>query len=130
MVIHLGWGRVGFLFTGDLESKAEQLLLQRDLRLRATVLKVPHHGSITSSSLQFVEAVSPSFAVISDGYNNRYHFPAGAVVTRYRSDGATVLRTDQMGAIGFEVLDGRIRLWTGPHESPFPEISSSVFHPE
>ena len=115
MVIHLGWDRVGFLFTGDLETAGEQLLLQRDLPLHATVIKVPHHGSITSSSPRFVDAVSPSFAVISDGYHNRYHFPAGAVVARYRSDGATVLRTDQMGAIGFEALDGRMRLWTGVH---------------
>ncbi len=68
--------------------------------------------------------MSPSFAVISDGYNNRYHFPAGAVVTRYRNDGAAVLRTDQMGAIGFEVLDGRIRLWTGPHELPLRSTGS------
>ena len=57
MVIHLGWGRIGFLFTGDLESKGEQLLIERDLPLHATVLKVPHHGSITSSSPRFVEAV-------------------------------------------------------------------------
>jgi competence protein ComEC len=113
MVIDLGSGRVGFLFTGDLESKGEQLLIQRDLPLHNTVLKVPHHGSITSSSPRFVKAVSPSFAVISDGYDNRYHFPAGAVVARYRSDGATVLRTDQMGAVGIQILDGQMRLWTG-----------------
>ena len=115
MVIHLGPDRAGFLFTGDLETAGEELLLQRDLPLHATVVKVPHHGSITSSSPRFIDAVNPSFAVISDGYHNRYHFPAGAVVARYRTDGATVLRTDRMGAIGFEALDGRMRLWSGAH---------------
>jgi competence protein ComEC len=125
MVLELGWGRFGFLFTGDLEELGEQLLLQREALLHATVLKVPHHGSITSSSPQFVEAVSPAYAVISDGYHNRYHFPAAAVVARYRRDGATVLRTDQLGAIGFEADRRRMRLWTGrhrePHSLPLPD---------
>jgi competence protein ComEC len=121
MVLQLQRDRFGFLFTGDLESLGEHLLLQRDLSLHATVLKVPHHGSITSSSPQFVNAVSPAFAVISAGYHNRYHFPAAAVVARYRRDAATVLRTDQLGAIGFAADHDRLRMWTvRPLKPPAP----------
>jgi competence protein ComEC len=121
MVVQLQGDRFGFLFTGDLESLGEHLLLQRDLSLHATVLKVPHHGSITSSSPQFVNAVSPAFAVISAGYHNRYHFPAAAVVARYRRDAATVLRTDLLGAIGFAADHDRLRMWTAkPLNPPAP----------
>lgn len=116
MVIDLRRGRWGFLFTGDLEASGENLLLDSGQSLHATVLKTPHHGSITSSTPQFVEAVHPGFAVISDGYRNRYHFPSSDVVGRYLSAGARVLRTDQVGAVGFDVDGDRMRLWTGKKE--------------
>jgi competence protein ComEC len=112
MVLDLRLGRWGFLFTGDLEALGENLLLQGGRLLAATVLKVPHHGSITSSTERFIEAVHPSFAVISDGYNNRYHFPSALVVNRYRTEGARLLRTDQSGAIGFQAQGDGLRLWT------------------
>lgn len=119
MVVALERGRFGFLLTGDLESEGERLLVQRDLPLHVTVLKVPHHGSITSSSPVFVNAVNPSFAVISDGYHNRYHFPAAAVVGRYTQAGAAVMRTDQLGAVGFEAEGERFRVWTA---RPFKQL--------
>ncbi len=122
MVVALERGPFGFLFTGDLEREGERVLVQRDLPLHATVIKVPHHGSITSSSRLFVDAVSPSFAVISDGYHNRYHFPAREVVGRYRQAGAAVMRTDQLGAIGFEADGERIHVWTGRSLKPPPSL--------
>jgi competence protein ComEC len=112
MVLSLRQRRWGFLFTGDLEEQGEKLLLMQDQRVEATVLKVPHHGSVTSSTPEFIEAVHPEYAVISDGYQNRYHFPSSAVVRRYERDGVEVLRTDQSGAIGFEVRDGRVHRWS------------------
>jgi competence protein ComEC len=112
MVLSLRQGRWGFLFTGDLEAPGENLLLQRDRSVPATVLKVPHHGSLTSSTPQFIEAVHPEFAVISDGYQNRYHFPSAVVVQRYVNDGVNVLRTDQSGAIGFAIKNDNLRVWT------------------
>src|SRR5581483_8257007 len=99
LVLRLAFGRTAFLFTGDIEAPAERALLAEGVSLEATVLKVPHHGSKSSSTPEFVEAVHPAVAVISDGYMNRFHFPAPAVVERYRSAGATVLRTDLDGAI-------------------------------
>lgn len=113
MVLELFRGRWAFLFTGDLEAPGETLLLDSAKSLRATVLKVPHHGSITSSTPQFVEAVHPTYAVISDGYHNRYHFPSSVVIDRYRSIGTAILRTDEAGAIGFEVGEDRMRIWNG-----------------
>ncbi|HXW83268.1 MAG TPA: hypothetical protein VEJ86_02600, partial [Candidatus Binataceae bacterium] len=77
----------------------ENQLLADGRELDSTVLKVPHHGSATSSSLGFVEAVHPEFAVISDGYLNRFDFPAPEVVSRYQHSGALILRTDHDGAV-------------------------------
>jgi competence protein ComEC len=116
MVLDLSFYRWGFLFTGDLEALGENLLLDRDQPLRATVIKVPHHGSITSSTERFIDAVHPAFAVISDGYKNRYHFPSAVVLSRYRRAGAVVLRTDELGAIGFEIERDQMRLWQGRKE--------------
>jgi len=63
------------------------------------VLKVPHHGSATSSTATFIAAVHPEAAVISDGYLNHFHFPAPAVVNRYADAGVKLLRTDVDGAV-------------------------------
>jgi competence protein ComEC len=99
MVLRLQFGATSFLFTGDLEAAGEQTLIRSGRRLDALVLKVPHHGSRTSSSAQFIEAVRPEAAVISLGYHNRFHFPAAEVIGRYRGEGAWVLRTDHDGAV-------------------------------
>jgi competence protein ComEC len=87
------------LLTGDIEAGAEAALLPMSARLRACVLKVPHHGSRTSSTAAFVAAVAPRVAVISVGADNRYHLPAAEIEARYLAMGACVLRTDRCGAI-------------------------------
>ncbi|HZP44180.1 MAG TPA: DNA internalization-related competence protein ComEC/Rec2 [Candidatus Binataceae bacterium] len=102
MVVRLDYGASSILFAGDLEAKGERELIAAGANLRAAVLKVPHHGSHTSSSAAFVAAVSPALAVISLGYHNRFHFPAAEVIARYRAAHATVLRTDEDGAISVE----------------------------
>jgi len=98
-LLRLGFGRVGFLFTGDIEAAAESEFVEQGVNVRATVLKVPHHGSKSSSTAAFIDAVHPAVAVISDGYQNRFHFPAPQVVERYRDAGVKVLRTDLDGAV-------------------------------
>jgi competence protein ComEC len=103
MVLHLAYRGQSFLFTGDLEASGESALLASSRNLQTSVLKVPHHGSHTSSSLAFVEASHPRLAVISLGYRNRFHFPAPEVVDRYRSQGARIMRTDEDGAIEVDV---------------------------
>jgi competence protein ComEC len=85
------------LLTGDIERAAEAILLQRPVR--ADVLLVPHHGSRTSSTAEFIAAVAPRWAVVPAGYRNRFGHPAREVLERYRSAGVQVLRTDLDGAI-------------------------------
>lgn len=99
MVLRFGFGSTSILFTGDIESAGERALLANRDSLPSTILKVPHHGSRTSSTPAFVAAVHPAAAVISDGYLNHFHFPAPAVVERYRDTGAMILRTDLDGAV-------------------------------
>ncbi len=105
MVLRITYGRESFLFAGDVEAKGEHELVASSADLRATILKVPHHGSHTSSTADFIEAVHPQIAVISLGYLNRFHFPAPEIVQRYNDDGIQVLRTDDDGAVS--VIAGR-----------------------
>ena len=88
------------LLTGDIEAPSEQALLQRDRRVvRADVLVVPHHGSRTSSTTEFLDAVAPKVAIIAAGYRNRFGHPRAEVLARYRERGASRPRTDLQGAI-------------------------------
>ena len=102
-MVRLQYHGKAVLFTGDLEAKAERELIATGADVNATILKVPHHGSITSSSEALLETVKPKLAVMSLGYHNRFHFPAAVVIDRYRDDTITLLRTDQMGAVFADV---------------------------
>ena len=113
MVLRFDFGQTSILFTGDIESGAERALLANPGGLQSTILKVPHHGSRTSSTPAFVAAVHPAAAVISDGYLNHFHFPAPAVVARYRDAGARVFRSDLDGAVMLDASRNAatIRTW-------------------
>jgi competence protein ComEC len=115
MVIRLVYGREAFLFAGDLEAKGEHELIASSADVGAAILKVPHHGSHTSSSTDFIKAVHPGLAVISLGYLNRFRFPAPEVIQRYREEGAEVLRTDDDGAISVVANRDAYRLLTFRH---------------
>ena len=91
----LRYGSRRFLFPGDAEAAEEVASLGADLR--ADVLKVGHHGSRTSSSVPFLDAVSPSIAVISAGQGNRYGHPHAEAFSRLR--GVRVYRTDRDGNV-------------------------------
>ena len=90
-------GRV-IVLPGDLEAEGEDLAVAAGVP-RADVVKVPHHGSPTSSSAAFVAATRPALAVISCGRGNTFGFPSPAVVARWQAAGAEVARTDAEGAI-------------------------------
>lgn len=93
-------GERGILLTGDIERKAEALLLRgQDSELDAAVLVVPHHGSNTSSSPEFLAQVHPVVALIPAGYLNRYGFPKQAVIRRYAENGTKWYQTGLAGAI-------------------------------
>ncbi len=113
LVMKLSYGEVDILFTGDIEAKAETRLLASGQDLRAEVLKVPHHGSRTSSTVPFIAAVQPKFALFSLGIRNRFGFPNAEVIARYRERECVLFRTDELGAITLKT-DGR-RCWFRAH---------------
>jgi competence protein ComEC len=92
-----------FLFTGDLERAQEYELVSRNINLVSNVLKVGHHGSKTSTSEQFLEAVGSGSAVISAGRENRYGHPHQEVIERLVNKGFEIFRTDLDGDIIFEI---------------------------
>jgi len=102
-------GRV--LLTGDIERAAERELLRRaPTLLPADVLVVPHHGSATSSTPEFVKQVAPRRAVFTVGYRNRFGHPREDVLARYREAGSELLRTDTGGAIQLRFAPGNLRV--------------------
>ena len=107
IVLRVVYGDVSFLLTGDIFVEAEREMLSRGIDLRSTVLKIPHHGSRSSSSREFIEHVRPSIAVISVGADNRFGHPHAEtleVLGRYAPE-ARVMTTRDHGAIRF-VTDG------------------------
>lgn len=94
------------LLPGDIERISERILVENYGRtLKSDVLVVPHHGSNTSSSRLFIEAVKPKFALISAGYQNRFGFPKAEIVTRLAKLNSQVLNTAELGAIHIEIDD-------------------------
>jgi len=93
---------LSFLFTGDIEVEAEQRLLEEYSDLKSRILKVPHHGSRSSSGLEFISAVSPRIAIISSGRKNRYHHPHPSVLKTYQQLDVKIYRNDLDGAITIE----------------------------
>ena len=105
IVVRIIHGINTFLFAGDAEWEAEHDMVDSGYDLSATVLKVGHHGSDTSSSYVFLREVMPKYAVISCGEGNSYGHPTEAVLSRLRDVGAQVFRTDMQGDVVF-VSDG------------------------
>ena len=100
VVTKITYKDVSLLFTGDIEKKAEELLVNTyQLKLKAKILKVAHHGSKTSSTDKFLDAVNPLIAVISVGEENPFHMPSKYVLKRLFERHISVLRTDRDGAI-------------------------------
>ena len=98
------------LLTGDIEAEAEQLLVSNyGKQLKADILLAPHHGSKTSSTEGFIEAVSPNYVIFSAGWRNRYHFPNSTVLKRYIQQDSKIYDTATHGAISF-VLDNKLAI--------------------
>lgn len=99
-VVLVRYGKVSFLLTGDAEAPEEEWMLAHDsLVLGATVLKVGHHGSITSTTPAFLRAVHPRLALISVGAGNSYGHPGAEVLRELAAAGVQTLRTDRSGTI-------------------------------
>lgn len=106
LVLRLSDGQVHFLLTADIERSAEAKLAGEQALLTADFLKVPHHGSKTSSTDAFLAALAPRVAAISVGEANAFGQPAESVLERYQNRGVRVLRTDRNGAIT-AITDGQ-----------------------
>lgn len=104
IVIKLEYGNNSFIFTGDAEEISEIEMLNRG-GLKSDVLKVGHHGSSSSTSLDFLNEVNPDYAVISLGLDNKYGHPHVEVIERLNNKNIEILKTDELGTIIF-ISDG------------------------
>jgi competence protein ComEC len=112
------------LLTGDIEARNESALLGREMQLDADVLLVPHHGSRSSSTPEFLQAVAPRDAIAAVGHRNRFRHPHPAVAARYGARGTPLWRTDRDGALrvvlpaesttrpSVQPLSRAVRYWT------------------
>jgi competence protein ComEC len=106
LVVRLAYGRRTVLLTGDIGIDGETELVARGqagLPLASDIIKVPHHGSRTSSKEELLSAVGPSLAVVSVGKHNTFHLPNPATLARYAAHGVTVHRTDVEGAVSLTI---------------------------
>ena len=137
IVLRIEYGETSFLLTGDAETLSENDILDAGCEVGSTVLKVGHHGSSTSTSYRWLNAVMPQYAVIQVGTDNSYGHPHDEVMSRLRDAGVTVYRTDTMGTVicfsdGKQVtfVSGR----SAPSETPAPaadyigNVNSKKFH--
>lgn len=105
IVAKLKYKKFSMIFTGDIEKEAEYILKDKDIG--STVLKVPHHGSFTSSSREFIEKVSPKVSLITVG-KNFYGHPSKQTLENIQEAGSTIYRTDINGAI--EIITNGLKL--------------------
>lgn len=101
-VLKVSFKDISFLLTGDAEAVSENEMLDYNRNINSTVLKVGHHGSRTSSTDEFLEAVKPVYAVITSGQDNEYGYPHAESFLRLKASGASILRTDVLGTLIIE----------------------------
>ncbi|MBI4200673.1 MAG: DNA internalization-related competence protein ComEC/Rec2 [Chloroflexi bacterium] len=129
-VVRLRHGSMSLLLTGDLQAEGEASLIDRGVGLESTVLKVAHHGSKTSSTQQFLEAVRPQLAVVSVGEGNPYCHPADEVMGRLNQITGSmgrVFRTDERGAITLTSDGQSITVQTQLERFPSPAPRCLVY---
>ncbi|MES1255229.1 MAG: MBL fold metallo-hydrolase, partial [Acidobacteriota bacterium] len=115
LVLELVWRDVSLLFTGDIGAPVERTLAPGGTGTGLQVLKVPHHGSLTSSSREFLQHLAPDAAIVSAGRANHFGHPAPDVLSRYAEIGTAIFRTDLDGAVVLDT-DGHtldLRAFTG-----------------
>ncbi len=99
IVLRTDYGPTGFIFMGDAEKQAENRIIASGLPMQATILKVGHHGSSTSSSPAFLQAVQPKIAVYSAGLDNKYGHPSKTTITNLTKSGAQIYGTIASGTV-------------------------------
>lgn len=121
-VLRIDNGKNQILLTGDIEKKAEDIMVAHyQESILATIMVAPHHGSKTSSSLAFIKAVKPQFVLYATGYHNRYHFPHAKVKLRYKKLSVQAFNTAEAGMIQFHL---------GNHAASIkPVLYREIYHP-
>ena len=131
LAFRVTFGRHSFLLSGDIERQIEAELVAEGLVRKTDVLKVPHHGSKTSSSAAFLDLLRPAFAVMSAGFENSYGHPHPDVLGRYEERHACVLRTDLDGLVTVRSDGRRLRMdmarWSGDLGSAPGALLQRVF---
>ncbi len=112
IVLKITYGQTSFLFTGDAERDEENDIIDEGYDLSATVLKVGHHGSETSSSYRFLREVMPEYAIISVGKDNSYGHPHEEPLGRLKDAGTEIYRTDECGDIIAESDGITVKIYT------------------
>src|SRR5439155_24266918 len=108
IVLELRWRDVSFILTGDIGKAVERDLVPAIRAAPLRILKVPHHGSLTSSTPEFIRALRPRIAVFSAGRSNHFGHPATDVIERYEQAGVRIMRTDR---------DGQVDITTDEHST-------------
>jgi len=111
VVLEIRIGRVSVVLPGDIGTEGERLLLPRLERGRLVILKAPHHGSATSSTQPFLDALRPSAVLFSCGRDNRFGHPHPAVVARYEAMDAEIFSTAQDGAVFVDTDGTAAEVW-------------------
>ena len=119
LVLHIVYGETSFLFTGDIEEPAQRDLLKSGLIPHATLLKVPHHGKKSAAAKQFLEAVTPTYGIISIGASKQ---PDSDLLLQLQNVNTTVYRTDLNGSIlcnsnGYELFFAPAKTGSGNQDS-------------
>ena len=128
IVLRVSYGETDFLFTGDMETTAENDMLDYwggRISWKADVLKVGHHGSNTSTGYRFLNEVAPDYAVISVGKDNSYGHPHEEPLSRLNQAGVTIVRTDELGTV-IARSDGAAVSLTWDNQSANPENAESA----
>ena len=114
LVCKMNYKKNSILFTGDIEEIAEKKILELYSKnlgiLRADILKVGHHGSKTSSSLEFINAINPKYALIGVGKDNKFGHPSNIIINRLENKNVNILRTDQNGEISIFIKNKKMRI--------------------
>ena len=123
LVVRLQYNGFSAIFTGDAEAMAEYMILDSNRELRSDLIKIGHHGSSSSSTKEFLQAVQPKYAVISCGTGNDYGHPHQEVLDRLKSLRTETYRTDLQGTVVFHIDErGNISIRTDREAGPLDDI--------
>src|SRR5439155_12162486 len=130
VVLHLAFGKVSFLFTGDAERPSEQAMLREvKSQLPSTILKVGHHGSSTSSSPEFLAVVHPAVAIYSAGAHNSYGHPHASTIQNLERVGAVIYGTDTAGTVVISTDGTTYTVTTAGTNAPSPSTPLAATAP-